>query len=110
MCLLPRQKEAENKVEGRILSETALVAVNRRFNKAVSSYFSPQLFVFSFYFLAVTRTTGNKSLNPYCKSVSPQVVSPQLKVVSPQRKSRYAPTLKSFRLKQFVMYLQLLEK
>ena len=43
------QPEAENKMEGRTLD------IKRRFNKAVSSYFSPQLSVFSFHFLAVTR-------------------------------------------------------
>ena len=62
------QPEAENKMEDRILSLYCigrskrknnflckfLLHIVRRFNKAVSSYFLPQLFVFLFYFLALT--------------------------------------------------------
>jgi len=56
-----------------------------------------------------------KDVSPQLKVVSPQlkVVSPQLKVVSPQLEvvspqlSRFALTLKSFRLKSFEMYLQI---
>ena len=63
------QPEAENKMQARILSLYCigrskwknnflcklLYILKRRFNKAVSSYFLPRLFVFSFYLLAVTR-------------------------------------------------------